>query len=109
MKKSAKPLIIYSLLVFVFLSVFLLAYIGLKIRCDQLNKEIVSQEEQIASKKNRQMYLTARLQFYTSEERIINIAQNELGMIRRESPRLVLEVSKDKINMIEKKLREKYE
>jgi cell division protein FtsL len=109
MKKSAKPLIIYSLAVFVFVSFFLLAYIGVKIRNDQLKKEIVSQEEGIASKKNRQMYLTARLQYYTSEERIINIAQTELGMIKREAPRLVLEVSKEKIDQIANKLKVKYD
>jgi cell division protein FtsL len=109
MKKSAKPLILYSLLAFVLISVFLLGYIGIKIRCDKLQKEIVSTEESIASKRNRQQYLTARLQYYTSEERIVNIAYTELGMIKREDPRLVLEVSREKINRINDMLKEKYD
>jgi cell division protein FtsL len=109
MKKSAKPLILYSLLAFILISGFLLGYIGFKIRCDQLRKEIVVQEENIVSKRSRHQFLTARLQYYSSEERIMNIASSELGMIRLEDARIVLEVSREKINMIENRLREKYD
>jgi cell division protein FtsL len=109
MKKSAKPLILYSLLTFILLSVFFLGYIRTKIKCDQTRKEIVEIEEAIQSNRKRQVFLTARLQYYSMEERIVNIATTELGMIRRESPRIVLEVSKEKIRMINNRLKEKYD
>lgn len=109
MKKSLKPLILFSLSTFVLLSVFLLGYISVKIKCDQLSKEKVLKEEIISTEKNKQVDLTAKLQFYTSEERITEIASAELGMIKRSEPRIALEVSKEKINMIHGKLAERYD
>jgi cell division protein FtsB len=108
MKKSAKPLILYSLGVFILLAVFLLGYIGTKLKYDQLVREIVVQEETISSLKNRQMFLTARLQYYTSEDQIIKIAESQ-GLIKREDARIVLEVSKQKIMQINNMLKEKYD
>jgi hypothetical protein len=72
-------------------------------------KEIVELEENIISKRSRHQFLIARLQYYAGEERIINIASTELGMIRREDARIVLEVSRDKIEMISNRLKEKYD
>jgi cell division protein FtsB len=109
MNKSAKPLILYSLAIFILLSVFLTGYIGVKLKYDQLTKEKVRMEEAINTAKNRQLYLTARMQYYTSEDRIVEIAINELGLIRRVDPRIVLEVSKEKIEMISNNLKEKYD
>jgi cell division protein FtsL len=109
MKKSAKPLILFSLIGFILISAFLLGYISTKIKCDGVRKEIVDLEANIVTKKNRQNFLTARLQYYMSEDRITEIASTELGMIRRVEPRIVLEVSKEKINMINNELKQKYD
>ncbi len=109
MKKSLKPLIAFSLSTFFLLSVFLLGYISVKIKCDQLAKEKVLKEEIINTEKNKQVDLTAKLQLYSSEERITEIASSELGMIKRTDPRIALEVSREKINMIHKKLTERYD
>ena len=109
MKKSLKPLIAFSLSTFFLLSVFLLGYISVKIKCDQLAKDKVLKEEIINTEKNKQVDLTAKLQLYSSEERITEIASSELGMIKRTDPRIALEVSREKINMIHKKLTERYD
>jgi len=93
----------------VLFSVFLLGSISIRIKCDQATKEKVLKEESIASKKDRQVYLTARLQFYTSEDRIVNTAINELNMIKRTEPRIVLDVSREKIERINQILKEKYD
>jgi hypothetical protein len=53
--------------------------------------------------------LTAQFQYLNSEERIMAIAQNELGMIKCSAPILTLSVSREKIEQIQKEINSKYE
>lgn len=109
MKKSAKPVLFYSFIIFILLAFFLTGYISTKLKYDQLTKEKVRKEAAVEELKHRHITLTAGMQAIISEERIKDIAINELGMIKRVEPRIVLEVSKEKIEMIEQQLAQEHE
>lgn len=109
MKKSAKPLIAFIIFLFVTSTFLVLIYVGLRLECEKLTKEKVLTEERLKEIKNWKINLIARDQSLSSEERIVGIAQNELGMIRRTEPPVVFRVSKDRIDKISKEIEKKYE
>ena len=77
--------------------------------CERLVKVKVMTEEKLEAKKNSKLNLTAEVQALSSEERIVKIAKEDLGMIRRTEPPIVVTVSKSKIEHISKILKKKYE
>ncbi len=107
--KGAKPLIVFSLFVFVAFTFLILVYVGVKLKCEQLTKEKVLAQEELNARKNRKTSLVASEQYLSSEERIVSIAENELGMVKRTEPKLIITVNKDKIEQISKVIKEKYE
>lgn len=109
MKKSAKPLIAFIIFVFASSTFLILIYVGLRLECEKLTKEKVQTEAKINELKNWKINLTARDQSLSSEERIVEIAHDELGMVRRKEPPVVFKVSKDRIEKISKELEKKYE
>jgi cell division protein FtsL len=109
MKKGSKPFLFFSVLLFTTFIVLSLFYVGIKLKCEELTKEKILSEQQLDLKKNWQVDLTVKYQFLTSEERIIEIAEKELGMIRGGPSILKIEISKQKTETIENRLREKYE
>jgi cell division protein FtsL len=109
MKKGSKPFLFFSVLLFTAFIVLILFYVGIKLRCEELTKNKILAEKQLDLKKNWQVNLTVKYQFLTSEDRITEIAEKNLGMIRGGSPVHKVEVSKDKIEKIEDRLKEKYE
>jgi hypothetical protein len=86
-----------------------LGYVGLKLECEILTKEKVYAQKILDSKKNKQISLVAEVQNLASEERIVFIASEELNMIKRTEPKILLSVSKEKIEMINDVLKDKYE
>ena len=109
MKKSAKPLIVFNVTVFVVITCLILVYIGVKLECEKLTKEKVLAQGRLNDTKNWKINLIAQQQALSSEERIVNIAQDELGMIRRTEVPTVLTVSKEKIEKISNAINKKYE
>ncbi len=109
MKKSAKPILLFGIFLIVISAGLILAYVSIKLECELLTKHKVQAEEKLASKKNWKLNLIAQNQFLTSEERITNIAENELGMIKNDNSQIQLFVSKQKIEEISNELKEKYE
>ena len=109
MKKGSKPFLFFSVLLFTTFIVLILFYVGIKLKCEELTKNKILAEKQLDLKKNWQVNLTVKYQFLTSENRITEIAEKDLGMIRGGSPVHKVEVSKDKIEKIEDRLKEKYE
>ena len=109
MKKGSKPFLFFSVLLFTTFIVLALFYVGIKLKCEELTKEKILSEKQLDLKKNWQVDLTVRYQFLTSEERITEIAEKELGMIRGGPSILKIEISKQKTETMENRLREKYE
>ncbi len=109
MKKGSKPLIFFVLFLLIVYSTLVLGYVGVKLECEMLTKTKFDAQKMLDSKKNKQINLFAEAQFLSSEERIVKIASEELNMIKRTEPQIILTVSKDKIERIIEALKEKYE
>jgi len=109
MKKGSKPFLLFSVLTFTVFIVLILFYVGIKLKCEELTKEKIIAEKQLALKENTQVTLTVKNQFLTSEERITEIAEKELGMIRGGASAMKIDISKEEIESIEDRLKQKYE
>lgn len=109
MKKSSKPVILLTLFYFITVALFMLGYVGIKLNCEILTKKKVLAQEELSNKKNRMLNLTAQKQSLIGEERILNIARDDLGMVKQDNPILVLSVDKEKIETISQEVIDKYE
>lgn len=109
MKKGSKLLVVNILFIFVVFTVVLLSYIGIKLENESMTKKKLSMEERLSSLKDTRNSLIAEVQYYSSEVRIVDVAVNELEMIRPQQSAEIKYVSKEKIEMINKILSEKYE
>ncbi len=109
MKKSAKPLILLTLFYMVTITLFILGYVGIKLKCEELTKQKFLTEQELENTKNWQLNLSAQNQALTSEDRIVPLAENELGMIKPAEIPVELTVDKDKIENISKIIKDKYE
>jgi cell division protein FtsL len=106
MKKGSKPFIFFVLFLLVTYSLIILGYVGVKLECELLTKEKFDAQKVLDAKRNKQVSLIAEVQNLTSEERIVKIASEELNMIKRKEPKIILTVSKDKIDRINEELNE---
>lgn len=109
MRKGSKPFIFFVLFLLVTYSLLVLGYVGVKLECELLTKDKVESQKILDSKKNYQVSLIAELQNLSSEERIVKIAADELNMIKRTEPKMMIVVDKEKINKLNEILKEKYE
>ena len=109
MKTGSKPLIFSVLFLLVIYSMLALGYVAVRQECERLTKEKVENQKALDSKLTEQVNLIADVQSNSSEERIVKIASEELGMIKRTEPEILLKVSKEKIDNVEEALKEKYE
>ncbi len=108
-KKGAKPFLFFSILLFTSFIVLILFYVGIKLKCEELTKEKILSEKQLDLKNNWQVNLTVKHQSLSSEERITEIAEKELGMIRGGPPVIKVQVDKEQVENIENQLKEKYD
>ncbi len=109
MKKGSKPFLFFSVLFFTSFIILILFYVGLKLKCEELTKEKILAEKQLEMKNNWQVNLTVKNQFLSSEERITEIAEKELGMIKGGPPVLRVKIDKEQVEQIENQLKEKYD
>ena len=72
-------------------------------------KERFLLNEKLKAIENQNTALLGSRQDLTSEGRIVEIAKNELGMVSVSEPQIILNVSKEKIEEIDKILKKKYE
>jgi hypothetical protein len=107
--KNSKPLIGYLFAIGVVFTLYALGYVSIKLKCEALIKQKVIAEESLSSARNWKLNLTAQFQYLNSAERIVEIAGNELGMIKGSAPVIKLTVSSDKIESLQKELNAKYE
>jgi hypothetical protein len=107
--KNSKPLIGYLLIIGVVITIYLLGYVSIKLKCESLIRQKVMAEESLSSARNWKLNLTAQYQFLNSSERIVEIAGNELGMVKGPAPVVKLTVSSDKIESVQKEINAKYE
>ena len=52
MKKSAKPLILFTLFYMVTITIFILGYVGIKLNCEELTRQKVLAEQEMENIKN---------------------------------------------------------
>ena len=109
MKKSSKPLIAVVVLFLITVAILVLGYVSIKLKCEMMTKQKVLTEEKLNAKNNTKVSLIAEYQYYSSEDRIVEIAKDELGMIKQNSPSIKIDVSKEKIQEISDKIKAKYE
>lgn len=109
MKRGSKPFIFFVLFLLVVYSMLILGYVAVKQECELLVKEEVEKQKVLDLAKNKQINLMAEVQLLSSKERIEKIASEELNMIKRTEPKMLLKVSKEKINEVNEALKEKYE
>lgn len=88
-------------------SLFLYVFIMTEIR--SLNKEMAQIEDEISSLQNILEQKIVEVQKLSSEERIVKIAEEKLGLVREGKQLDNLFVSKNKIHQIEKIVNSKYD
>lgn len=109
MKKSAKPFIVKILFILVVSAVMILLSVGLRFKNEELTRKIVQQGKKLNEESNRKINLIAEFQAYSSEERIVSIAENKLEMKRRAQPKITVKIDKNLIDKVNKELESKYE
>jgi cell division protein FtsL len=109
MKKSYKPIIVKYVLFIGTMILFILIYVGLKLKIDFMLKEIVALNQDKKAENNLNLNLYVEYQDLTSEERIRSIAINELGMVAGYVPYSTIEINKEKIKKADLTIRKKYE
>ncbi len=109
MKKNSKKTILFNLLLIATVAVFVLGYVGVKLKFDILTKDKVLLERDLMSLKNSKINLLAEKQSLSSEGRIVEIAKQKLKMVTYLKPDKTIEVQESRIKELSKKLRGKYE
>jgi len=109
MKKSAKPFIIKIIFLLVVVTTMVLVSIGLRFKYEELMREKSELNNMLKEERTKKVNFIAEYQAYSSEAKIISVAENELGMIRRTQPKITISVNKNLIKKINEKLRSKYE
>lgn len=90
-------------------TVFVLLMVGFKLKTEELSRIRFEMENRLKTEKGKQINLIAEYQTYVSEERIVRIANNELGLVRRTEPADKLFYSKNKLEEVNRLLKLKYD
>ncbi|MBS4033922.1 MAG: hypothetical protein KGZ85_05620 [Ignavibacterium sp.] len=109
MKKGNKPIIVYFLIMLIIAAVFVLLNVGFKLKNEELTRIRFETENMLKTEQGKKINLTAEYQTYSSEQRIVLIATDELGMVRRIEPVEKLLYSKEKLEEVNRVLKQKYD
>ena len=109
MKKSAKPFIIKIIFLLVVVTSMVLVSIGLRFKYEELMREKSELNNKLKEERTKTVNLIAEYQAYSSKEKIISVAENKLGMIRRTQPKVTINVNKNLIKKVNEKLKSKHE
>lgn len=90
-------------------SMVLLSYVVVRSEIKRLTREKIMKHDMFNGRLNRIEAKLVEIQKLTSEERIVKMAQDSLGLFRPEENLEIIPVSKDQILQIEKVLKTKYE
>ena len=82
---------------------------GLRFKYEELMREKSELNKKIKEERTKKVNFIAEYQAYSSEDKIISIAENKLGMIRRTQPKITITVDKNLIKIANEKLKSKYE
>ena len=103
MNKSAKPLIIKIIFLLIVVTSIVLVSIGLRFKYEELMRERSELNNMLKDERTKKVNLIADYQSYSSEEKIMSVAENKLGMIRRAEPKLTITVNKNLVKKPENK------
>jgi cell division protein FtsL len=109
MKRSSKPFIIKIIFLLVVVTSMVLVSIGLRFKYEELMREKSKFNKVLKEERTQKVNLIAEYQAYCSKEKIISVAENKLGMIRRTQPKITISVNKNLIKKVNEKLKSKYE
>ena len=109
MKKSAKPFIIKIIFLLVVVTTMVLVSIGLRFKYEELMREKSKLNKILKEERSLKVNLIAEYQAYSSKEKIISVAENKLGMIRRTQPKITVNIDKNLIKKVNEKLKTKHE
>jgi cell division protein FtsL len=109
MKKSSKPAIFLLITLLLIVTVFALASVGLKLKYEQFLLQKDKAEKSLKVESQRKIKLTAEYQTVTAEERIVEVAKSDLGLVRNIEPAFIIKYDNIKIEEINETLKEKYE
>ena len=109
MKRSAKPFIIKIIFLLVVVTSIVLISIGLRFKYEELLRKKSEVSNTLKDERTKKINLIAEFQAFSSEEKIISVAENKLGMIRRIQPKITITVNKDLIKKVNEKLKSNYE
>ena len=84
MKKSSKPLIVVVASLLVLFTIMILISQGLRLKYEELQRELAQLENTIKSEKTRSVTLKANYQMLTAEDVIKEYAIYELGLVNTE-------------------------
>jgi cell division protein FtsL len=93
----------------VIISLVLLGYVIVRSEIKRINREKITKQDMLNERFKRIETMLVEVQKLTSEEVIVKIAQDSLGLIRPSENLEMISVSKDQIKQIEKLLNEKYD
>jgi cell division protein FtsB len=85
MKKSFKPLIVVLSSLLVLITILLLISQGLRLKYEELQRELAQLEKQIKNEKTQMINLSANYQMLTAEDVIKQYALNELALVVADS------------------------
>lgn len=85
MKKSSKPLIIVIASLLVLLTIIILMSQGLRLKYEELQRELAQLENRIKTEKTQSVKLKANYQMLTEEDIIEKFAVYELGLVNSEN------------------------
>jgi len=109
MKQSAKPFIIKIIFLLIVVTSMVLVSIGLRFKYEELMREKSKLNKIIKKERSLKVNLIAEYQAYSSKEKIISVAENKLGMVRRTQPKITVNVDKDLIKKVNEELKSKHE
>jgi hypothetical protein len=87
----------------------ILGSFGLRFKYEELIRDKVDLNKKIKEERTLKVKLVAQYQAVSSEDRIVPIAENKLGMIKRTQPKIIISVNKNLINEVNENLKAKYE
>ena len=109
MKKSSKPAIYLFLSVLIVSTIIALLSIGIKLKLEQFFLQKDKSEKKYKDENQKKIRLIAEYQTVISEDKIIEFAKSDLGLIIDIESPLFIKYNKEKIDEINKNFKEKYE
>jgi cell division protein FtsL len=109
MKKSAKPLIVAILIILLTGTTLVLVTIGLRFKYEELVRDKVKLEKILNDERTKKVNLIAEYQSYSSDERIIALAEQKLGLKKPTDPKITVTINNNLINKLNSELKRKYE